>query len=105
MAKTSTPWAQSDSVPTLVFRDNFGMIDTSQPVASFRQAEDAKFAVSAVNASQALTELVDALIECRSFEVECGCGEQGPLVAALEALNRPIPEELLEWFGHEPEGA
>ena len=98
MAKTPTPWAQSDSLPTLVFRDNLGMIDQSHPVAAFQHQEDAKFAVRAVNAARALENLVDALIESRSFEVECGCAEEGPLVLALGALNRPIPAELQTWF-------
>ncbi|SFD74292.1 hypothetical protein SAMN05428997_14814 [Bosea sp. CRIB-10] len=95
---TPIPWAQSDSVPTLVFRDSLGLIDQSQPVAQFKHADDARRAVKAVNAGQALSNLVDALIECRSFEVECGCSEEGPLVLALEALGRPIPPELQAWF-------
>ncbi|MCP4561982.1 MAG: hypothetical protein GY873_08605 [Bosea sp.] len=96
--RTPTPWAQSDSVPTLVFRDNLGMIVQSQPVAQFKHADDARQAVKAVNSAEALSNLVDALIECRSFEVEFGCAEQGPLVLALEALNRPVPPELQAWF-------
>lgn len=98
MVKTPTPWAQADSAPVLVFRDSLGVIDRSQPVAVFQHAADATAAVGAVNAAQALTNLVDALIECRSFEIECGCAEEGPLVLALTALNRPIPPELQAWF-------
>lgn len=46
---TLTPWAQSDSAPTLVYRDNLGMIDFQSPVAKFHYAEDAAAVVKAMN--------------------------------------------------------
>lgn len=45
--KTAQPWAQSDSAPHLVFRDHLGVIDMSNPVASFIHPDDAAATIKA----------------------------------------------------------
>ena len=46
----------------------------------------------------AANELIDALDEIESFEVECGCASEGPIVELCRALGRELPPKLTRWL-------
>lgn len=47
---------------------------------------------------QAASALVEALCDCRSFEVEAGASGEGPLVEMIRALGIDTPPSLAAWL-------
>ncbi len=47
---------------------------------------------------EAANDLIDTLDEMESFEAECGCMGEGPIVQLCAALGRKLPPNLKRWL-------
>ncbi len=74
---TAQPWAQSETVPELIFADNQGMVDTSKPVARFHHVADAALALAALDFIGCMARFTAPEDEFEALKAEHGVNPNG----------------------------